>query len=1517
LNALVTGRENVLRQFGNLPLLFVRNAGQFEPGTLYRAQVKGFRCSFLADRIRMTFFKTEGASDNESSAEGLVLVWRFDGIAEPPRMEGLAREQGAFNYFRGKDSAGHVVDVDAYRGAVYRDVWPGIDVAIQGREGKLKFDWTLRPGARADRIRLVCEGTEDLLLDEEGDLLMGTAFGWLKDSRPIAYQEAEGVRRDIPCRYALHKEPSGGGTIGFELTGAYDPSLPLVIDPVIEYSTYLGGSGTENGLAIAVDDFGEAYVTGSTLSTDFPVTPGAFQTALAGAEDFFVTKLNDSGTGLIYSTYIGGSARDIGRSIAVDPSGHAYVTGSCFSGDYPTTPGSFLPGPLSARAHAVVTKLSPGGNALVYSTFLGGTGGDGAFGIAIDSQGNAYVAGQTDSPDFPTTAGAIQTSNPDEVPLAFVTKLNAAGSGLLYSTYLGGQGGTTDATCIAVDFSGNAYVGGGTVSPDFPTTPGAFQTTLQGDVDGYVAKLNATGTALLYATILGSPDNDNVNAIAVDDAGNAYATGQTTSPNFPTTPGSFATPLGIRRVFVTKFNPTGTDLIYSSLIGGNASNTPFAIALTADREAVVTGQTTSTDYPVTPDAFQTFRNGDSDAFVTRLDPFGSSLDYSTYLGGSSTDLGNGVAVDRNSNIYVTGQTFSFDYPTTPGAFQTVRRGIDAFVTKLGDMATFKLVKFSDRFEVRPGEEVVFFIELANEGITLTNVFIEDPFLSFFHVIPELRPFEIFAISIPFHVPPDHPPGLIVNQVFARADQTRETFIAEAAILVTENPVLNAFKSAVPSAAEPGSLIVFTITLFNTGNVDLINVRIVDDFLGLDQVIGVLRVGTDFRIEWPFIIPPTQPAGPTIANVALITADNLPFPERVGTVVEVLPAPRLELLKSADRISVVPGETIQFTLQVTNTGNTTLTNVVVADDTIGEAIAVPSLGVGESQSFTIPFLVPLETPSQTYTNTAIATSGEAPAVMSSFDVLVVAAPQIGIRKLPSALTASPGQTIRYTIIVDNIGNVPLTDVRLNDARLGFVRTLSGLAVGERQEFVVPFTVPADAEAGSDIVNELTVATAQTGTNEVRATVTVTAVGLALTKTADRAIAAPGDTIGYVLTVTNVLTTAQTNVALNDPLLGLSETVPTLAPGGTITRTGIFAVPLNAVNGAAIRNVFVAASDQTPAQSASAEVVVVTTPGAVTTLAVSKLPDRTVVAAGETIRYTVLVRNTGSNPATNVTVSDSLTGTVLVLPVIAPGETAEAEFTFKVPDNAIQGTVFANRVTVNWPENPTPVPETSEARVVVSLPSTLLEVSVESDPATAAPGATVVKTIRITNVSNVTLTDVPNRLLTNVRAIDLLLRFNDRIPELAPGESQAFTLPFTIPANASGGETFRNNVIVFSDQSPLQQASVDIVAATLPDVALTETVDRPVGREGEIVHFTIVFRNTGNVPLLNGVLTAPLLNLQVRIEQFDIGAEEIVRVPFQLPDVAEDTVLTSPVTFVSDNGPTRRATASVRVIAEEEE
>jgi hypothetical protein len=374
----------------------------------------------------------------------------------------------------------------------------------------------------------------------------------------LVYQQIDGKRRVVNGKFVLRR----GHKVGFRIA-AYDVTKPLVIDPVLVYASYLGGSRADFGSGIAVDSSGAAYVVGATVSLDFPITAGAYQTMNREPYELFITKVNPAGSAMVYSTYLGGHGTDspTGQAtagIAVDSAGNAYVSGGTTSFDFPTTPGSYQPS-MRGSWEAFITKLNPAGSALVYSTYLGGSDTDASYAIALDSAGNAYVTGLTTSNDFPTTALAPQRIRAGDND-AFVAKLSADGSALVYSTYLGGT--TTDlGTAIAVDPLGNAYVSGFTDSSDLPVTPGAFQPTYGGRRDTFIAKLNPSGSSFVYCTFLGGTDDDAhvtgdiFGGIAADSSGNAYVTGTTSSIDFPTSPGAFQSMLrGSNNAFVTKIN---------------------------------------------------------------------------------------------------------------------------------------------------------------------------------------------------------------------------------------------------------------------------------------------------------------------------------------------------------------------------------------------------------------------------------------------------------------------------------------------------------------------------------------------------------------------------------------------------------------------------------------------------------------------------------------------------------------------------------------------------------------------------------------------------------------------------------------------------------------------------------------------------------------------------------------------------------------------------------------------------
>jgi hypothetical protein len=679
-----TANESEARKaYGQLPLAFVPNAGRTDPRVRFHAQAGG--ASFFFTPKEAVFSFTKGN-------QGTVLRLAFLGANAAARIEGRRPGSGRVNYLLGNDPSKWRTKLPTYEQVVYRELWPGIDLLVSGAAGAVKYEFLLASGAKVSDIRLAYRGADSLTLSPAGELLIGTPLGVLRDDRPRSHQLIGGKQVTVASSFALER---GTNTYGFAL-GPHNSEQPLVIDPGLVYSTFLGGSGEDFGREIAIDANGSAYLTGTTSSSNFPTSAGAFQSALADGLDIFVTKLNANGSALAYSTYLGGSfGGDESFGIDVDGDGSAYVTGQTLATDFPVTPGAFqtfvaggIPG------DAFVTKVNAAGSALVYSSYLGGSGNEEGLGIAVDAAGSAYVTGQTGTElpgqvPFPTTPGAFQTAPADAFGGdGFVTKVNASGSALAYSSYLGGSGADRSFD-IATDAAGNAYLTGVTASTNFPTTAGAFQTAFAGGFpgDAFVTKVNAAGSGLVYSSYLGGSGDDTGilgPSIAVDADGNAYLTGPPSSSNFPTTPGAFQPTLsGGGDAYVTKVNAAGSALVYSSFLGGSSIEAGIDIAVDANGSVHVTGGTGSSNFPTTAGAFQMMYGGSGDAFVTKVNASGSALTYSSYLGGCNGDTGMGIAVDTLGTVYVGGGTGSTDFPTSAGALQTTYGGSgDAFVTKL-------------------------------------------------------------------------------------------------------------------------------------------------------------------------------------------------------------------------------------------------------------------------------------------------------------------------------------------------------------------------------------------------------------------------------------------------------------------------------------------------------------------------------------------------------------------------------------------------------------------------------------------------------------------------------------------------------------------------------------------------------------------------------------------------------------------------------------------------------------------
>jgi hypothetical protein len=567
------------------------------------------------------------------------------------RVSGMDELPGKSNYFVGNDPAKWQTNVPTYAKVRYEGVYPGVNLIYYGNQRQLEYDFVVAPGADPKTIRLRFGAANNLRIDKQGMLVLEIQKGEVQFRRPAIYQEIAGKRRAIAGRYALR-----GSDVGFEVK-SYDRASPLVIDPVLVYSTYLGGTSSDLASSIAVDSAGDAYVTGST-GAGFP-TIDAVQSNFAGhgaSVNAFVTKFNASGTALVYSTYMGGSVGDTGYSIAVDSAGNAYVTGSTASPDFPTV--NAVQPTLAGSLNAFIAEISASGSALVYSTYLGGSGTDSGSGIAVDSSRNAYVTGSTTSTNFPTVNPLFSSGGPGD---AFVTEIGTQGNALVYSTYLGGAG-ADEGKGIAVDASGDAFVTGYTESSNFPTI-NPLQSSLAGSANAFITEITPGGSALVYSTYLGGGGTDIGNGIALDSSGNIYVAGSTTSTNFPTVNPLQPSLAGSTNAFVGKIRSGGAALIYSTYLGGSGGfggDSGAGIAVDSSGNAFVIGTTSSTNFPVLnalQSAFLTPATpGSTAAFITKINASGSSFVYSTYFGNTTT--GTGIAVDSSGDAYTTGNIIS-------------------------------------------------------------------------------------------------------------------------------------------------------------------------------------------------------------------------------------------------------------------------------------------------------------------------------------------------------------------------------------------------------------------------------------------------------------------------------------------------------------------------------------------------------------------------------------------------------------------------------------------------------------------------------------------------------------------------------------------------------------------------------------------------------------------------------------------------------------------------------------------
>lgn len=702
-------KAKVLALYDRLPLRFEANRGQVDNRVNFLARGSGYNLFLTPTEAVLRLHPISKARSlptpqlnpkPQATINQSTALLRFQLVNSNPQAKAAGKQQltAKSNYITGDKSSQWQTNIANYAKVQYQAVYPGIDLVYYGNRGQLEYDFIVSPGANPQNIRLQIAGASRLEIDRQGDLLLHTSNGVIRQHRPVIYQQVGGKKKTIAGSYIL----LGKQEVGFQL-GTYDRTQQLVIDPVVSYSSYLGRSGSDASRAIAVDRSGNVYITGRTTSIDFP-RRNFFDNTLGGSADAFVAKMNPNAVGaalLVYSTYLGGNHADAGEGIAVDLQNNVYAVGYTESTDFPKKNG--FDGTLGNDQDGFVIKLNPTGNILLYSTYLGGTGSGYYFGgflglwdvstaIAVDSLGNAYITGFTNSRDFPVKNAFDSTFSGGELYFdSYVTKINPAAVGsasLLYSTYLGGRdwdGGSG----IAVDSLRNVYVTGLTSSNDFPTKI-AFDSTLGGSQDAFVTKLNPAlsgAASLLSSTFLGGSGEDNGTHIAVDASRNVYVTGYTKSTDFPKKNGFDIALGGDQDAFVTKLNPAiagATSLFYSTYLGGTGKDYGNGIAVDSLGNAYVTGHTQSLDFPRKNPFDLTFA-GSYEAFVTKVNSAAlgaTSLTYSSYLGGSRDDFGRAIAVDYLNNVYVTGSTTSTDFPTKNAFDSTLGGTEDAFMTKI-------------------------------------------------------------------------------------------------------------------------------------------------------------------------------------------------------------------------------------------------------------------------------------------------------------------------------------------------------------------------------------------------------------------------------------------------------------------------------------------------------------------------------------------------------------------------------------------------------------------------------------------------------------------------------------------------------------------------------------------------------------------------------------------------------------------------------------------------------------------
>ncbi len=731
-------KSRTAHQF-NYPIAFEGNAGQTRPEVKFISQrLQSYRVFLAPNDAVFAFSGTShgprGPQNTRRAGHSKPDFLRLHLVGANPHADSEGRKTlpSYSNYLIGNDPRKWHTHVPEFGEVLSPAIYPGIDLVYYGNEGQLEYDFIVAPGANPDRIKFSIGGSGSgassrVRLNEHGDLAIPSRDGEVLFHKPLLYQgkscsrEKPNHAADEPGCKALNRGQfrvrhgaKADVLVSFQLP-AYDHTLPLVIDPAVSFSTFLGGSYGDGVDGMTLDSAGNIYLFGDSNSPDFPVTSGALQKNLAGDVDAFVTKLSPDGSRIIYSTYLGGSSGEFPKGMAIDSANNVYLTGQTWSSDFPVV-NAFQ---IQSHTYATgfVSKLSSDGSKLIYSTFLGGSSSDNITAVAVDEKGEAVVVGTTTSLDYPVVNALQPACGGCQHGDAVITRFSSDGSALLFSTYLGGVAGDA-AQGVALDPSDNIYLTGVTgPGPGFPITPNAFLTTCNpNSLCAFVSKLDASGQNLIYSGLL----NDSQGAaIAVNSAANAFVTGSAGAA-FPVTPGAFQTVEGgigfidDTDAFATELDTTGSSLVYSTFLGGKGYDHGYAIAVDSSNNAYVTGQTDSYNFPLQSPLQSAYMSVPT-VFVSELNNTGSALIFSTYWGGGAPGYGdqqgNAIAVDSAGSIIAAGSTTTPDFPVVNPIQSQLQGPGDAFIAKFEFAPDFT-------FSGTPLSETVPAGQPANYSLTL-------------------------------------------------------------------------------------------------------------------------------------------------------------------------------------------------------------------------------------------------------------------------------------------------------------------------------------------------------------------------------------------------------------------------------------------------------------------------------------------------------------------------------------------------------------------------------------------------------------------------------------------------------------------------------------------------------------------------------------------------------------------------------------------------------------------------------